>query len=299
MKIYAPEYYKDFSCIADRCRHSCCVGWEIDIDGQTHGIYRELSADYGEKIRESIEEGEVPHFRLSEDERCPHLDERGLCRIITCLGEGYLCSICREHPRFYNRTRLGTEAGLGMVCEEACRIILSSDGYSSFSVIGEEEGEDIEAEFDAVGHRQRIFDILSDRTVEYKKRLCTICSEYKKTPSVMEDGEWREVLSSLEYLSEEHRELFSVYSSFANTPTEIEIPLERALAYFVYRHCSSALCESEFLASLGFSLFCERLLCSLVNNNPGIPIENLARIVSEELEYSEENTESIKMEFIW
>ena len=32
MKIIAPNYYPAFRCIADKCRHSCCIGWEIDID---------------------------------------------------------------------------------------------------------------------------------------------------------------------------------------------------------------------------------------------------------------------------
>lgn len=299
MKIYAPKYYREFSCIADRCRHSCCVGWEIDIDAESFERYKSLSAEYGDNIRESIEEGETPCFRLSEDERCPHLDERGLCRIIKNLGEGYLCSICREHPRFYNRTSLGLEAGLGMVCEEACRIILSSDAYSDLCVIGEEEGETDDFEFDSVREREKIFEILSDSALSYEKKLDTIYAKYEKSPCVFEDGDWREVLFGLEYLSEEHRKLFSVYSSDLDTPKGAEKALERVLAYFIYRHCSASESESEFLASLGFCLFCERLLCSLVRENEGTPIEDLARIVSEELEYSEENTESIKMEFMW
>ena len=36
MKLIAPDYYNKFSCIADKCRHSCCVGWEIDIDENTN-----------------------------------------------------------------------------------------------------------------------------------------------------------------------------------------------------------------------------------------------------------------------
>ncbi len=32
MKLYAPVYYQKFSCLAGECRHSCCVGWEIDVD---------------------------------------------------------------------------------------------------------------------------------------------------------------------------------------------------------------------------------------------------------------------------
>jgi lysine-N-methylase len=35
MKLRAPKYYLDFACIADRCKHSCCIGWEIDVDADT------------------------------------------------------------------------------------------------------------------------------------------------------------------------------------------------------------------------------------------------------------------------
>ena len=88
MKLLAPEYYNDFKCIADKCRHSCCVGWEIDVDGDTMARYEALDSGYGPEIIGSIEKGDTPHFRLCEKDRCPHLDERGLCRIITELGKG-------------------------------------------------------------------------------------------------------------------------------------------------------------------------------------------------------------------
>ena len=84
MKLYAPDYYCAFSCLADRCRHSCCVGWEIDVDDATMEKYDTLTHPYGENIRKSIEDG---HFRLDKRERCPHLDGRGLCRIICELGD--------------------------------------------------------------------------------------------------------------------------------------------------------------------------------------------------------------------
>ena len=157
MTIRAPKYYTDFKCIADRCRHSCCVGWEIDIDSATMSKYASLSGGYGKEIKNSIEAEEVPHFKLCEDERCPHLDERGLCRIIANVGEDYLCDICREHPRFYNDTARGKEAGLGLSCEEAARIILSSDEYDQMICVGEMESSLDAPEFDAVEKRERIF----------------------------------------------------------------------------------------------------------------------------------------------
>ena len=106
-----PSYYKDFTCIAENCRHSCCIGWEIDIDEDSLAKYQALKGGYGSVIQESISsdpDGE-PHFRLGKDERCPHLNEQGLCRIILNLGEDHLCGICREHPRFYNFTQVASK----------------------------------------------------------------------------------------------------------------------------------------------------------------------------------------------
>ena len=104
MKLIAPDYYPDFACIAGACGHSCCVGWEIDIDEHTLKRYKRLKDGYGAVIAGSIAMDDTPHFRLGSHDRCPHLDERGLCRIILNVGEDYLCDICREHPRFYNFT---------------------------------------------------------------------------------------------------------------------------------------------------------------------------------------------------
>ena len=41
MKTVVPSYYKEFRCIADKCNHSCCKGWEIDIDDETYKKYAE------------------------------------------------------------------------------------------------------------------------------------------------------------------------------------------------------------------------------------------------------------------
>ena len=291
MKIFAPKYYLDFACIADKCSHSCCVGWEIDVDEAARRKYSAISGGYGEKIKKSIC-GDPPHFALREDDRCPHLDSRGLCRIICELGEEYLCDICREHPRFYNETARGREVGLGLSCEEACRIILSSDNYAEMTVIGD-DGEENELFFDSVAERENIFEILSDRSVAYAERIKIIAGKYGISLS---DIEWHEVINALEYLDEEHRELFLKFSPNAETSLGTEKELERALAYFIYRHASAAENEDEFRAALGFSLFCERLLASIASKET---ILNCARILSEEIEYSEDNTDAIKTEFLF
>jgi lysine-N-methylase len=122
MKLYAPQYYKEFHCIADACRHTCCEGWEIDIDEDRLTRFRQEPY-----IAAHIEEGDPPHFRLLEGERCPFLKENGLCEMILRYGEDILCQICRDHPRFRSFWSDRVELGLGLVCEEAGRLILGSE----------------------------------------------------------------------------------------------------------------------------------------------------------------------------
>ena len=295
MKLFAPKYYKKFKCIADKCCHSCCVGWEIDVDPDTLEKYSSLAEGYGTKIKESIDFADTPHFRLCENEKCPHLDDKGLCRIISECGEDYLCDICREHPRFYNYTARGKEVGIGLSCEEAARIVLSSDDYNEFYIVEELDGEGLDTDFDAVKCREQIYRIISDRTTPYPERIAQIRDMFELSLSEIS----KDIFLSLEYLDETHKELFLAFSADMETPKEYEKMLERALAYFIYRHCSGAYDREEFRASLGFALFCERHLASLISDQNATEEEavELARIISEEIEYSEENTERIKGEF--
>ena len=299
MKLYAPKYYKDFKCIANRCTHSCCVGWEIDIDEYTMEKYSRLNHSYRRAILGSIDTSDFPHFKLGEGERCPHLNSKGLCEIIIQVGQDHLCEICREHPRFYNDTVRGQEVGIGMACEEACRIILSSDDFDSFIPVGNTDSSFPDTEFDAIGEREKIFKILSDIKLTHKEKLCMIYDEYNVSPNELSDEEWQKVIASLEYLNEDHKKLFSCYSSKISETEKYEDILKRALAYFIYRHCSDTF-DDTFYSYLGFSLFCERLLSSLLNSqNPKSLSEayELARIVSEEIEYSTENTCDIQSVF--
>ena len=292
MNLYAPLYYKKFKCIADKCSHSCCIGWEIDIDQSTCEKYASLEGGYGDAVKESIDYADTPSFKLCKDDRCPHLNHTGLCNIITNLGEDYLCEICREHPRFYNDTPYGKEVGLGLACEEACRVVLDSDEYNDFYIVEALEEEPIEFDFDPIPHRTRIFELLA-LDLPYDERLELISKEFSVSTTALDDREWHDIISSLEYLDPQHRELFLSYSNEARHQSTDKM-LERAFAYFVYRHTTQAFDGKDFCASLGFALFCERLLRCL---SAQIDIHLSARIISEELEYSQDNTEAIKQCF--
>ena len=303
MEIYAPRYYGSFRCIADQCRHSCCIGWEIDVDEATMKRYGELpEGGYGDTVRESIDEDPTPHFRLGEGARCPHLAPDGLCRLILALGEDCLCHICREHPRFYNETNIGREVGLGMACEEACRLILQEEDYvTTVAVASTEEPLDDPVDFDALTHRARVYGVLSDTSLLYGERLRRIARRYRVSPGRYGRDYWRELLGSLEYLDERHRAWSRCYTSRPEVPSRLEPYLERAFAYFVFRHCTAAADLDSWRLSLGLCLVLERFLASLAVAQEVTGEEELillARAFSEELEYSEENTDALRMAFL-
>ena len=117
------EIYSEFKCKADKCKHSCCKGWEIDIDEDTLGYYKSLDTELGNEIRQNIHEGKDAFFILTDDKRCPFLKYNGLCKIIEELGEDGLCDICRLHPRFFENINDYNLAGVGMSCEKATELL--------------------------------------------------------------------------------------------------------------------------------------------------------------------------------
>ncbi len=289
MKLYAPKYYKKFKCIADKCDHSCCVGWEIDIDCDTLEKYKKSKGAYSAAVIDSIVMDETPHFRLDEHEKCPHLNEKGLCRIILELGEDYLCGICKEHPRFYNYTEVA-EVGIGMSCTEAARIILSSSDYAELECVGKSDAEPDCIDFDARTLREEIYRLLADNTLCYAERLEILYRSYSINKG--DDTVWLNALDSAEYLDEAHRALFMRYSSELRSDGYDEY-CERFLAYFLYRHVTEAIDLDDFRSRLGFCLFCGRLFSSLIRSENVKTLDEaavLARIISEEIEYSDENT---------
>ena len=138
MKVVVPNYYNEFHCIAEKCRHTCCAGWEIDVDEES--LPKFLNDPF---IAKHISLEKTPHIALCEGERCPFLNKNGLCEIIIRKGEDHLCQICRDHPRFRNYWSGVTEIGLGLVCEEAGRIVLSQNEHMELTVLKDDGKNEI------------------------------------------------------------------------------------------------------------------------------------------------------------
>ncbi len=261
---FAPKFYKNFTCIADKCRHNCCIGWEIDIDAETLGKYQS-----NDGIMKNVSLCDTPHFVLGKDDRCPFLDKDNLCEIIKRHGEGHLCQICRDHPRFRSFFDSRTEIGVGLTCEAAAKLIL--DNNFSLEILtddGESEiNSDDEAQF--FEYRDKVF---AQNLENFKHLLPDVTvSQLAKVFRNLErlDVSWDKVLDMLDDRHEKIAE---------TDPTE---PFAtRLFHYFVFRHLHET--------GLEFCVLCAYFVGCL----NGDVYEN-ARMFSSEIEYSDENIELI------
>ena len=307
MRILVPGYYHKFKCIADRCKHNCCIGWEIDIDSDTAEYYKNIPAPFGDKIRSNIDlDCECPHFVLKAGERCPFLEKDGLCEIIKDLGEDALCDICTDHPRFRNFYSDFEELGLGLCCEEAGRVILSSN--DPFSLVPLDENIDLsfdDEEKEMFDKRSFLFSIASDRSLDVYSRLEKLASVYCFDIKELYPHKQKELFLSLERLDESWTQILSDIKECDIPPkilshNEFSVPFEQLLCYFLFRH---------FADGLDDGLYCERVkmcvssvlliahLCDLRFEKNGFldffELCELARMFSSEIEYSDENLETI------
>ena len=289
MKIYAPNYYSGFKCIADKCKHSCCIGWEIDIDKDTLLYYNSLSTPFGKEINNSITctDG-VYHFKLDNNERCPHLNSSNLCNIITNLGKYSLCQICRDHPRFRNFFDEREEIGLGLCCEEAARIILSEE--DKFHLIPDDNTD----ENSFFSFRKELFDVISNRKLNINTRLQKILELNSITLPDISIKRWFGLLSTLEALDSNWTKILKDAASSEYESINVLTPLhiENLFTYFIYRHLPCGYENNNYKPPIAFayvSILIINELCSYLGYKEINDIIEICRMYSSEIEYSEEN----------
>ena len=285
MMLYVkPDFYGKFQCVADKCVHSCCLGWEIDIDEETAALYEGLQGELGEELRQKMCREPEPHFCLTVEERCPFLNEKGLCRLILGFGEDVLCDICREHPRFYNDFPQRQEAGLGLCCEEATRLLLAGDGSLELVYDRDETGEEEEPELIAL--RGRLFEILGNFSLPMEERMTRCCLMTDTEMPDVDAGNWRDFFLGLERMDESWTAaLLTVGPEIPPLPGDAKHT--RLLQYMLYRQFASAEDEAQAGLILQFCVLSLRLLWAMEQS--GAELQELVRLWSAEIEYSDEN----------
>lgn len=255
--IVTPNYYKKFQCIADKCKHSCCIGWEIDIDDDKLEYYENLGGETGEKIRNNISYKGDAHFCLKEGDRCPFLNEKNLCELILSLGEDSLCQICADHPRFKNEICDRLEIGLGLCCEEAGRLILGQAEDFSLEYDGESEEDD-----EIINLRDKAISVMQSKEKSIEQRcalMLSLCGFDKKlndagymlklllTFDELECG-WHAFVSEvLEYCDCKN-------GAFTEYVRDKEEMYAKLVIYFLYRYMANAANADEAALRAGFAV---------------------------------------------
>lgn len=152
IKMRYPVYIKEFKCIGESCKDSCCIGWDIDIDKITFKQYykvqdKEMRRMFQKNVHnngncqsDDVDYGKV---KLKSGKRCPFLDEENYCIIYSNLGEEYLSNVCTCFPRITNKVEGYYEMSLDVACPEAARLILLKEEGIEFKESEETLGKHI------------------------------------------------------------------------------------------------------------------------------------------------------------
>ena len=197
MRFRVPGYYKQFTCIADRCIDNCCFGgWQIDIDKETIDYYDTVQGDFGDRLKKYVDK-EAGCFNLNNGQ-CPFLLENNLCEIYKELGPEHMGLVCTQFPRFTEYYGNIKETGIGMACEEAARIILND----STPFILEEtdiDEEEIWGEYDSsLGQslfilRDKIMSMLDDTSLSLSDKLCVILDKCDYLQNLINNNNYDEI----------------------------------------------------------------------------------------------------------
>lgn len=334
MKEYIPDYYRDFQCIADQCKDSCCIGWEIMIDMDSYRKYQKVQGKFHDQLMNGIEYGNPPVFHLDSCERCVFLNEKNLCNIYIQLGEDALCEICTQHPRFHNEYGTICQSGLGMACEEAARLIFESKEFKLemiqdtrdnkencfeekifkiqvdlLNILKRKEKsieERIEAVFDLVkviqdelNHTGELPDNLQKESIKQNHILRQMREEsYIKN--------WLSIYQQLDFMDQEIQKIFieseQNIQKIKNRKLDDQY-MESLMSYFIYRYFMKSCEDDNLIDKIKFAIL-NCLMIEVMNqyyqikNVMKTPIE-IARIYSKEIEYSQENIDEIFEEFLF
>ncbi len=303
MKHFAPAYYPHFRCIADACRHSCCIGWEIDIDPVSREKYGKIGGEIGRRLAREIVDADPPHFHLGADERCPFLREDGLCTLILELGEDSLCEICTLHPRFRNFFSDRVEIGLGLCCEAAAELILTRGGEMTLVAV-DEDGEEpfslSEEEEALLGYREELLALCEDGNLTLEEKAQSLLNTVDAAMPDFTWKEWQDVYACLERLDQAWEELLSrLDGESASVGSEWNAPLSHLFSYFLYRHLPSALdaecLDAAIRARVCFAVLSVSIIRRIFAGGEQTmeSLGEICRQYSAEVEYSDDNLDRI------
>ncbi len=304
MKIYTLNCFKNFKCIAEKCRHSCCIGWEIDIDAKSLKRYENNRSPFAEKLKNGID-FKNRRFKMTENGNCVFLNKNGLCDLIIALGENSLCNVCREHPRYRNVISGDEHFGIGLCCEVAAHAVVFCEKPLVSVFFDENDRAPIklspqnnQIEEKTVLLRKRAFEIFSNENKTFNECMAEVISLCGVDKESFFEYDWKKTLYRLERLFNDWNEKI-INSDFASAKiySKSSVPLNRLATYLVHRHVANAIDDTDIKSRLLFcvlSVFIINAVCLGINRDyDKESLADVARAYSAEIEYSDDNLNSL------
>lgn len=216
---------KTFKCIGPNCTDTCCAGWDINIDENTFKKYENDKGNLKELIKgkyiknsESDDSFNYGFMKITEDNKCPFLNENLLCEIHGKCGEENLSITCRRYPRIFNIIDdIYEKSGLPF-CEEICSKAFLNKEKMEFIEIEEELPEDFleirrvidtEAFIGSDNLIQYFWDIriisiniMQNRNFSIEERLSLLKAFYKSLEDLKTEENFYEIEDLLEKITE-------------------------------------------------------------------------------------------------
>lgn len=326
MLLRTLDYEEQFHCLAGRCPHSCCIGWEVVLDEDHARRYLTREDPLSRRAAEAMvydEAEDAFSFPLSGG-RCPFLDGENLCELHRAWGAEATPLTCQTHPRFTEDYGEFAERALSAACPAANVLLLGSREPLGFREIetGDpgEEGDDWLPYL--VPFRRRLFALLRDRGRPLRARLAdflTLCllgdailadTELDGTAPeallTLEGGTLEgelpgegifpaalRLLASLEILEPDWRDVLRKAETAAPVPQD-EALLERVAVYFAYRSILKCVNDGDLLGRGLYTVFLT-LAAERIAAVRGLG-EALRRL-SREVEHDADNVEALLVAF--
>lgn len=216
---------KTFKCIGPNCTDTCCAGWDINIDENTFKKYENDKGNLKELIKgkyiknsESDDSFNYGFMKITEDNKCPFLNENLLCEIHGKCGEENLSITCRRYPRVFNIIDDIYEKSELPSCEEICSKAFLNKEKMEFIEIEEELPEDFleirrvidtEAFIGSDNLIQYFWDIriisiniMQNRNFSIEERLSLLKAFYKSLEDLKTEENFYEIEDLLEKITE-------------------------------------------------------------------------------------------------
>lgn len=310
MKVWTPEYYHHFRCIAGACPDSCCKEWEVDVDDTAAAFYRTLNGPLGDRLRQVMKDTDDGTVMIIEDGRCPMWRQDGLCRIQAELGHDALCQVCQQFPRLRHDYGTFVECGLELSCPEAARLILSQSHMMSAEEFPGGEEPDYEEDVMQIllESRQQLFRFLDETTLPPNQALAVLLLYAHSVQSWLDGGEeaildeedflelakkyaatvdWNLLVSffqNLEILTSHWRDRLAA-PAVNRTWHAGFIPL---IKYFIGRYWLQAVADYDLIGRVKMMIAACLLVCHL-----GGQFAETAQLFSKEIENDPDNLESL------